>query len=435
MTNSKHVLFSIIILILTIASLVAFRFMRTANAAPLSQKTAQATVLNVKQANVYLVTSLNTITALNSNTGATLWTFQPGNTIDPPTTVGHTVYAYVLTSPYATLYALNINTGATLWTFHQNGFLNNPIINNAVYFTVDSATTFHSTLYKLNAATGATLWTFQPGTQLSSAPLMVNGVVYISSANAGPIYALQDSNGQQILQTQSTPYAAISVRAVAGGVLYADGQGPKNSIGLLYAYSATNGAALWQVEGALETVVNTITYIEGGTYANPEMCALNSLTGTQRWCIAGFEFSTAGSIAIVVTGLPGFSALDTSSGTQLWSSQNSFITLHDGVVYTTDATNAIDALNATSGALIWKSIVKNGSFSYFLIANGQIYAESASATTIYSLNVRNGAQIWSFSLPSSVYSLTIINGVIIIATNNNALYALQASGGKLLWHH
>lgn len=435
MMHSKRVLVSLTILILTVASLVAFTVMRTANAAPLSQNNVHATVLRAKQANVYLVNTSNSITALNTNTGATLWTFQPGGYVDPPTIARQIVYALALSSPYSTLYALNINTGATLWTFHPNGFLNTPVFNSDVYVTVDSPTTYQTTLYKLNGATGATIWTFQPGAQLSSNPVIASGVVYISSANAGPIYALQSSNGQKIWQSKPTPYPATSVDRVAGGVLYADSQGPTNTFGLIYAYNSTNGAALWTTSGALEAVVNTITYIEAGTYANPEMCALNSVPGTQRWCLAGYEFSIENNVAIVVTGIPAFSALNASSGTQLWSSQNRFLGLHQGVVYTVDATNTIDALDVTSGALIWSSTAKNGVSSTFTIANGEIYADSAIAYAIYALNVRNGTQMWSFSLPGSVYSLTIINGVMIIATSNNALYALQASGGKLLWHH
>src|SRR5579862_9988600 len=98
----------------------------------------------------------------------------------------------------------------------------------------------------------------------------------------------------------------------------------------------------------------SISYIEGGTYANPEMCALNSAAGTQRWCIPGNEISVANGLA-AVTGQTSFSVLDASSGKQLWSSPNHFVTLNNGVVYTVDTTNAVDALNASSGALLWSS--------------------------------------------------------------------------------
>ncbi len=432
--DRKRVLLSLTTLLLTLIFLGVFIIARTSNAAPLSQKTHPVNTTDANEDHVYISTTSTSITALNSSTGATLWILQPGHYIDPPTIVKHIVYALVLTTPFPTLYALDLNKGSTLWTFPQNGFVNPPVFNNAVYVTVDSATASSTTLYKLNATTGATIWTFQPGVQLSSAALISNGVVYISSANAGPIYALQASDGKQLWQSQPTG-GQLSTHTVAGGVLYVDGEGLKYSFGVLFAYSIKDGSILWSTNAALWTVVNNITYIKGGTYANPEICALNPEQGTQFWCTAGSELSVADGLAYVTTDT-GFTVFNARNGMQVWSAnQNQFVTLNQGIVYTVNANNAIAALNARNGALRWSSAVKNGVSTAFLIANGKIYADSANHTALYSLDATNGALRWNFPLSSGVSSLTIAQGIIFILTYSNTVYALQTSSGKLLWQH
>ncbi len=217
--DRKRVLLSLTTLLLTLIFVGVFIIARTSNAAPLSQKTHAVNTTDANEDQVYISTTSTSITALNSSTGATLWTLQPGHYIDPPTTVNHIVYALVLAIPFSTLYALDLNKGSTLWTFRQNGSVNPPVFNNAVYITVDSATApYSTTLYKLNATTGATIWTFQPGVQLSSAALISKGVAYITSENAGPIYALQASNGKKLWQSQPTTDPQLSAREVVGGV-------------------------------------------------------------------------------------------------------------------------------------------------------------------------------------------------------------------------
>ncbi len=433
--NRKRVLLSLTTLLLTLIFVGVLILARTSNVAPLSQKTHPVNTTDANEDHVYISTTSTSITALNSSTGATLWTLQPGHYIDPPTTVKHIVYALVLTTPFPTLYALDLNKGSTLWTFRQNGFVNLPVFNNAVYVTVDAATASSTTLYKLNATTGATIWTFQPGAQLSSAALISNGFVYISSANAGPIYALQASDGKQLWQSQPTVDPQLTTQTVAGGVLYVDGEGPKYSFGVLFAYSTKDGSMLWSTDAALWTVVNNITYIEGGTYANPEICALDSESGTQLWCIPGNVITVADGLAYVTTDT-GFTVFNARNGMQVWSAnQNQFVTLNQGVVYTVNANHAIEARKATNGAVLWDSSVTNGVSIAFLIANGKIYADSANNTALYSLDATNGALRWSFPLSSGVSSLTIAQGIIFILTYSNTVYALQTSSGKLLWQH
>ena len=434
--DRKRVLLSLTTLLLTLIFVGVFIIARTSNAAPLSQKTHAVNTTDANEDQVYISTTSTSITALNSSTGATLWTLQLGHYIDPPTTVNHIVYALVLAIPFSTLYALDLNKGSTLWTFRQNGSVNPPVFNNAVYITVDSATApYSTTLYKLNATTGATIWTFQPGVQLSSTALISKGVAYITSENAGPIYALQASNGKKLWQSQPTTDPQLSAREVVGGVLYVDGQGPQYSFGMLYAYSITDGTLLWSTDAGLWTVVNKITYIKGGTIDNPEICALDSEAGTPLWCTPGNVITVADGLAYVTTDT-GLTVFNARNGMQVWSAhQNQFVTLNQGVVYTVNANNAIEARKATNGAVLWDSSVTNGFSTVFLIADGKIYASSANNTVLYSLDATNGALRWSLPLSSALPCPTIAHGILFVLTSDNRVYALQASNGKLLWQH
>lgn len=434
----KRTLLVITALIISLAVVVtAFILARPAHAAPSQQHALSSNASAANENSISLHTTSTSITAFNAMTGATIWTFQPGGFIDPPSIVKQSVYVVALGTSFPTLYTLNLHTGATLWTFHPNGYLNLPVFDNAhsLYITVDSLTPNTTTLYKLATSTGATLWTFQSGTHLSNAIVLSDNTVYISTGYPSSVYALRASNGKQLWHSQSIN-AAFSLQKVVGDMLYANSQGPQLSFGLLYAFSSTRGAFLWTTDGALQTATEDIAYIKTGTIASPEICALNSDTGSKLWCALSDAVTVAKGLAYVITGQTTFQVFNATTGTLLWSQNHEqFFTLQRGVVYTVDQTNAIVARNATDGAPLWRSAVTYGISSGISIVNGNMYADSVGTFSVYSLKASDGTLRWSFPLPTGVASLSIAHGIVSIITFDNSMYALNASNGMLLWHH
>lgn len=418
---------------------------------------------DIVQDNVYLITSDTSLTALNASTGALLWQFQPGGYVDPPHVVNHIVYVLALSSGF---YALNETTGATLWMFHPSGFLNTPVFNNAVYMTVDSATSNSTTLYALNPKTGATLWSFQPGVTLGT-PVIAQNVVYIGTYASG-IYALSATNGKLLWHSQSSTYS-FSLGPVVNGIVYSGAEGPKYSFGELWAFSTRNGALLWNFVGALWAEGHSTTYVEGGTVADPLICALKDSNGAQIWCTPGYEVRLMDGQVYVTTGPSSFSVYSDSNGALLWSSSNtsfiteaagvvyaagnnsvealkasngsllwshtnaSFLTVTSGVVYAVDTSNFVEALKASNGSLLWHSSTTYGVGMYFSVVNGLITATSADNLSVYALKATNGKLQWRYQLPNTLSSVSIVNGIVYAITLNGTIYALRASDGTLLW--
>ena len=76
------------------------------------------------------------------------------------------------------VYALNASTGAKLWSFTTgNSVESSPAVANGVVY-IGSA---DQNIYALNATTGAKLWNFTTGAIVESSPTVANGVVYNGS--------------------------------------------------------------------------------------------------------------------------------------------------------------------------------------------------------------------------------------------------------------
>ena len=84
------------------------------------------------------------------------------------------------------IYALNASDGAKLWNYTTGGTVYSApaIVDGVVY--VGSADT---SIYALNVTSGTKLWSYTTNGYVESSPAVVNGVVYVGSLD-GNIYAL-----------------------------------------------------------------------------------------------------------------------------------------------------------------------------------------------------------------------------------------------------
>jgi uncharacterized repeat protein (TIGR01451 family) len=239
-------------------------------------------------------------------TGVTNWTYAKAGSVSSPAVVNGVVY---FGSEDSNVYALSAKTGAKLWTFTTGSSIESSptVANGVVYIGSDD----HK-VYALNASTGAKLWSFTTGGAVGgvdSSPAVANGVVYISSGD-GHFYALNASSGAY--QWSWAINAPSASPAVANGVVYIAGQD-----GTFYALNASTGARLWSdaigFTIASPAVANGVVYIS----SSDTLYALNASTGAQLWTFpAGGFFSPAVANGVVYAGLL---ALNASTGAQLWS--------------------------------------------------------------------------------------------------------------------
>ena len=162
--------------------------------------------------------------ALNANTGALLWKYATGGTVDSsPTVANGAVY---IASNDGILYALNAGTGAKLWDFTTGDSAgSSPAVANGVVYVGST----DNNVYALDAITGARLWSFATGGTLNSSPAVANGVVYVGAGYIfdtvpGTVFALNASTGAR-LWSYSEPISLHSFTSFSGinvvdGVVY-----------------------------------------------------------------------------------------------------------------------------------------------------------------------------------------------------------------------
>ncbi len=104
----------------------------------------------------------------------------------------------------------------------------------------------------LNASNGSSLWNYTVA-DVSSSPVVVNGVVFVGAYTPGSVYALNVTNGDSIWN-YTTGGGVGSSPAVAYGVVYV-GSNDNN----VYALRASNGELLWKYSTA-----NTVSFFSSG---------------------------------------------------------------------------------------------------------------------------------------------------------------------------
>lgn len=311
---------------------------------------APATVVN---GTVYVGTQDGSVYALKATTGAVLWHFQThAAVLSSPTVDNGSVY---VGSSDGYLYKLQASDGTQLW--RKNMSLATTVVNvnavtvsNTVLYVSSTDNTAHSYLFALNASDGSSLWSTQVTNQLFTAPVVVQGNIYISSS------ALQQQGG------------------------------PVTTDSYVYAFNAANGKQLWRSDKignyipAPPTVTNNVVYI-GSQDSN--LYAFDATSGKQLW-----RYSAGGAINSspqVADGVVYVGITATSTANPAGSSTD-----------TTASQSAIAAISASTGAQLWKHPLDQYAGTPLVVSQHVIYV-GAGSDFVYALSAANGAQIWRYT--------------------------------------
>jgi len=187
--------------------------------------------------------------AINCTTGCKIWNYSvPSYVLTIPAVENGIVYAGMFgfeESPGENknyeVFALNSSTGALLWTFHDETarFTSSPTVANGLVYICSLGSYTSSKIYALDAQSGGFVWSHELEYQTSSSPAIANNLVYVGSGN-GSIYAFDALSDTQIW-SYKTGGAVISSPAISNGVVCIG-----SSDGYLYAFDATTGANLWK---------------------------------------------------------------------------------------------------------------------------------------------------------------------------------------------
>jgi outer membrane protein assembly factor BamB len=418
---------------------------------------------------VFVGSSDDNVYALNATTGAKVWNYTTGGSVASSLAVVNGV-VYVGSADNRT-YALNAATGALVWNYTTGGSVNCLTVVNGVVYVSDN----DYNVYALNATTitipasSRLLWKYTTGGPVGSCPAVSGGVLYVGDHN-GDVYALNATTGALMRGWPFTYGGNVpSSPAVVGGVVYV---GTDNAI--VYALNATTGAVIWSYAtgGAVPcspAVAGGVVYVGS---ENHNVYALNaSATAVKRliWSYttgAGIGFSSpavAGGMVFIGSDDNRTYALNATTGVLVWKYKTggmvdpSSPAVANGVVFVGSEDHNVyafgpstnwpmfhhDVLHTgyststapTTNQTLWNYTAGGPVESSPAVVNGVVYVGSDD-NNVYALNATTGAKIWNYTAGGAVESSpAVANGMVFVVSDNGFVYALNAKTGHRIWNY
>ncbi len=287
------------------------------------------------------------------------------------------------------------------------------------------------------------VWSFSlPALQyatLTSEPLIVNGVVYITVN--GTLYALSQATGATLWsRNMSGTYDVLNISYDAGQVFAV------NFAGTMTALNANSGTVDWTttLPGQYEfdyppVATNGYVYVDAGGTGGT-IYAVAEATGQVDWTAS--DENGDGSPAVDATGVYStevcgyYSAFAPLTGGSLWSEAGSCdgggghtATLAAGYVFARDPTAGDTILSESTGATVASfssqtAPAVGGNVAYTIVS-GQLDAVSDSGL---------GTTAWTFSGDSNLNTAPLLVGNLIFAASSAGnVYAVNAADGTQAW--
>ncbi len=309
--------------------------------------------------------------------------------------------------------AFDANSGARVWSVDLGGNItSSPVIHDGVVYAGSSRGQLHA----LDASTGSSLCATETTGNIQSAPLVVDPdgtgpvgtLAYFGDASSGgDLYAVQAPTGN--------PATDCSIVWVFGGFASPAGRAPGGVVS-----SPTMG---WGPRGRP-------TIITGSSGPGGQVHGIDGLTGEERW---RFRIPA-------LAGVGGMSASAVVSP----PAHNEFA---NGVAYVTSENRTVYALDLVDGSLAWEFAMGADSpeatsamRSTPTLVRNRLYV--AYGHGVYSLNAQSGLPVWrseSFAPRTDdiVGSLSVsgprLDRVVLAPDVSGEVHAFGASNGQRLW--
>ena len=182
------------------------------------------------------------------------------------------------------------------------------------------------------------------------------------------------------------------------------------SDGKVYAFQAKTGKIVWTyttngVVDSSPTVVAGIVYVGS---QDDSLYASNAATGALQWSYATGDLIE--SSPEVVNGV-------------------AYVSSDDGKIYAI-RTIASPVNGNSAGSLLWSD--SGAAFQVPAVAHGKVFYGYG---TLYAVNSRSGAQIWSFTPDIYLPGHAIVaNGIVYVTSASGILYGIDEATGAEVWH-
>ncbi len=359
-----------------------------------------------------------------------LWNYSAGGEAGSPVVVAGILY---VGSDDGNIYALNASTGAKIWncsTGNRIGFYM-AVENGVLYASSHSSypipqrwpqspAIIYGYIDAFNATNGRKLWNYTTNDMVSP-PVVANGKIYFLSE--GCIYALSTISGH-VLWRNTVGGIFSSAPAVVDGVVYAEG---------IDAFNAETGKNMWVSPWK---VYSSPTVADGTVFARDfrgEIGAFNVINGHRRWNYT--LDSEVWCVPVVFNGSVYFGsydgtfyALNATNGRQLWNytlGHDSVISspaIAGGIVYVSysDHSGNLYAFNTTTGSLLWNynmtSLYGSGHLSDPVVDGGVIYLSCGNSVYALGESSMSPEPTASANVPVSSPDLLLIVATVALVS-------------------
>ncbi|GAC1386185.1 MAG: hypothetical protein NVS4B7_11970 [Ktedonobacteraceae bacterium] len=408
----------------------------------------------------------DTINALRAGDGTFLWHYTTaGGAVRGLKIVNGVLYVGTYNG---NVYAFRLSDGKLLWQARFDGMLQwLDVADGVVYLNTNAYATPAQpvrpfvALYALQAANGSILWQrhllteFPAGVYASSTAVLSNGVIYAILNTRTPPHVISfnfevsafSSNDGHTLWNSSLPGSPTQLAPlVANGVVYVSAQYAQQTsnqvpyVAVLYALQSSIGTPLWNYQdNSLSSLnpqlaSNGVLYAEGSAVSNPGSVESDYVL-----------------------------ALRTSDGRQLWRDQltdanagsgsnfSTSITVLNNALYVAEmeeapggGTGKVLALQASDGKFIWRDDIAHIGITevQVLVAGDRVYV-GQNERIVSALRTDTGAVLWQHTFgdsESGVFKLAVSKDIVYVGTypdtgSGRSLCAIQATNGTQLWCH
>lgn len=287
------------------------------------------------------------------------------------------------------------------------------------------------------------LWTFETGADVGSSPTVIDGTVFIGSADRN-VYALDAVNGTEQWRFETGGEVHSSPTVVDGTAFV--GSVDKN----VYAIDTDSGTEEWHFETGGE-VHSSPTVADGTVFFKSRydnLYAISTDDGTEEWRFeidGNLPWSPTVVDGTVFIGHYGYDmgvyALDANSGEIQWEGpeQEAIVgsqTVANGTLFFGD--NNVRGINTNSGDIQWISEV-TGSVAFGsspTAVDGDLFIGTSlyDGGRVHAINSDDGSQQWTFETDDYIVSSpTVANGTVIVGSRDGNVYALDAVTGEEEW--
>jgi len=237
-------------------------------------------------------------------------------------------------------------------------------------------------------------------------------------------------------ETENTRNIDYSYSTVSNDVVYT-----ATSTGRVYAFNASTGKELWNLNTGEKTVNPTVSKDLLFIGSDAGLHAIQKETGQIQWTGSTGEVSTQPVIydELVIAGCVNgdIYAFDRDSGEIEWNynlqDNRVFISeVQDHTVYIGSGESCY-ALDINNGGILWEYQTKGPITTAPVVHNNVVYFGSWDGN-IYALQSETAELLWKYKTGWGIDTTPAIrDGVVFVGSNDNNFYALDANNGDLKW--